>query len=61
MDYTKKRVLEILRNRAFCQRTAVGLYIYGSMVLPNLLIYIRSEEQGLGRLASILAMNANST
>ena len=23
MDYTKKRVLEILRNRAFCQRTAV--------------------------------------
>ena len=23
MDYTKKHILKILRNRAFCQRTAV--------------------------------------
>ena len=23
MDYTKKLILKILRNRAFCQRTAV--------------------------------------
>ena len=27
MDYTKKHILKILRNRAFCQRTAV--YING--------------------------------
>ena len=31
MDYTKKHILKILRNRAFCQRTAVLWCIAGVM------------------------------
>ena len=36
MDYTKKHILKILRNRAFCQRTAELRQI---LPPPNTLIY----------------------
>ena len=42
MDYTKKLTLKILRNRAFCQRTAVykSYVLYKKYVLyKNMLIF----------------------